>query len=196
MFHTIAILVLVVAASMAAVARGQVAGPNPPLANPSPKDAVASVAVPFSGIIKLTSSYKVNGVPEEASMEIEEWGNVPIKDAFVRRAPDGKPDAGLRLAANLFRNARDAKVGDYITFKVTETDAALRTRGEGQRRTARSKLTIIDKDEKTVRVGMNDLTVEGSDLTLRILSAVLRLQRRRALPGASWRSTADKILLD
>ena len=133
MYYKIAAPVLIAGVLVAAVAHAE------PPANSSPKGAL--VSVPLSGIVKMTSSFKRNGVPGESCMEIMEWGNVPIKEDFVRQTWHGKP--GLPLDGNFFRNARDIKVGDYVTFKVTE----------GQR-TKRCKLIVFDKDEKTVRVGM------------------------------------------
>lgn len=120
---------------------------------PPPDDPV--VAVPLSGIVKMTSSYKANGNDGEASIELVEWGNLPIENIYVPREPDGTPTPGLPVDCSLFLNARDVKVGDYVTLKISEKDGLRKASGDPRwQQTVRSRLIVIDKGKKTVLVGM------------------------------------------
>ena len=93
----------------------------------------------------MTSSYKLDEQPGEASAEIVEWGNDGRKVTHAYRERDGKL-AGIPAGGNPFRHAQDVKVGDYVVYKVTEKSKIFAA-ASGQR-TSTSTLTVSDRDEK------------------------------------------------
>ena len=103
--------------------------------------------MPPTGIVKVTSSYKVDNSPGEVCAEIVEWGNDGRKVTHAYREQDGKL-AGKPAGGNPFRHAQDVKVGDYVVYKVTEKNQVFAAASGQVTRT--STLTVSDRDEKAV----------------------------------------------
>jgi hypothetical protein len=129
------------------------------LATSSPKNAASNV--PPTGVVKVTSSYKLGGVPGEASAEIDKWGNDGRKVTHAYREGVGKL-AGKPAGGNPFRNAKDIQVGDYAIYKTTETNNRLFANASG-RQESTSRLTVMDRDKKALSFGPHEYDLSTTD---------------------------------
>jgi hypothetical protein len=126
----------------------------------APGDGVKlDLSVPFSGIVKITSSYKAGETPGELGVEIAGWGNDRGKVTGNRENVKllRKPAGG-----NPFRDGQGVKVGDYVVYKVTEKCEVFAA-ASGQAEST-CTLTVSERDEKAASLEANGV-LWTADLT-------------------------------
>ena len=112
----------------------------------------ASASAPFAGIVKQTSTLEYKGGTAEATLEITGWGNegggnpdMPLP-GLVEAIAASMPRDDIPIG-NPFLNAKDVKVGDYVTFKATLKGG---TPFPGMPRVTTNKVAVVARDDKTV----------------------------------------------